>query len=318
MKVLRHLAQRPVRPAQDCVATIGNFDGLHRGHQQVLQQVQQQARAMGLPATVISFEPLPFEYFKPEQGIQRIYPLRDKVRRLRELGIERFACLSFNQYLATLSAEQFVHQVLLDNLQVRYLVVGDDFHFGYQRQGNFELLQRLGQAQDMQVVNTHTVQCQAQQRISSTRIRTCLQTGDLTSANQLLGSPYCLSGRVRHGNKLGRTLDFPTLNLRMPEHLALRQGVYAVQVHGLAATPLPGVGNLGSRPTVNGLQVRFEVHLFDFNQNVYGHHIGVEPRHFLRPEQRFDSLQALKQQISLDAEQARTWLSAHPAAQALS
>lgn len=306
MKLLRHFPSSSAH-AHGCVATIGNFDGLHLGHQHVLQHVREKAVVLKLPATVISFEPLPFEYFRPEQSA-RIYPLRDKFRRLHELQIEQFACLQFDKKLAQMAPEQFVDEILLRNLRVQYLVVGDDFRFGCQRRGDFELLKQMGAQHGMQVVNLDTFACDDNERISSTRIRDYLSRGELAQANALLGSNYRLSGRIRHGNKLGRTINFPTLNLRMPENLVLRNGVYAVKVHGLHAQPLPGVANLGTRPTVGGKETRLEVHLFEFQDQVYGRHVSVEPTHFIRAEQRFESFGLLREQIGRDAERARQLL----------
>ncbi|MEZ5534954.1 MAG: bifunctional riboflavin kinase/FAD synthetase [Thiolinea sp.] len=303
MKLLRHFSAHAGH-SRPCVATIGNFDGLHLGHQHVLRHVREKAAELQLPSTVISFEPLPFEYFRPEQAA-RIYPLRDKFRRLNESGIEQFACLSFDSKLAQMMPEQFVEKILLDHLQVRYLVVGDDFRFGYQRQGDFDLLRSMGDKHGMQVVNLQTFACKENERVSSTRIRNHLRQGELEQANALLGTNYQLSGRIRHGDKLGRTINYPTLNLRMPENLALRNGVYAVKVHGLKTEPLAGVANLGTRPTVNGKETRLEVHLFAFQDQVYGRYVRVEPTHFIRAEQRFASFELLREQIGRDTVKAQ-------------
>jgi riboflavin kinase/FMN adenylyltransferase len=200
-----------------------------------------------------------------------------------------------------------VEQILLSHLRVRYLVVGDDFRFGHQRQGDFDLLKHMGGQHGMQVVNLHTFACNDNERVSSTRIREHLCQGELEQANALLGADYQLSGRIRHGDKLGRTINYPTLNLRMPENLILRKGVYAVKVHGLKGReqPLTGVANLGTRPTVGGKETRLEVHLFEFQDEVYGQHIRVEPTHFIRAEQRFESFELLCEQIGRDAQQAQ-------------
>ncbi len=308
MKLIRrlHTAHPPLTESAGCVATIGNFDGMHHGHQQVIRQLQAKAAELGLPAVVISFEPLPAEYFRKPPPT-RISPLRDKVRQLNALGIEYFVCLTFQQALANMAAEAFVQRILLDALQVRYLVVGDDFRFGQGRQGDYALLKTMGQQQGMQVVDTPTFELGAA-RVSSTRVREALEQAELAMAQALLGQPYQLSGRIRHGDKRGRTMGFPTLNLRIPENVALRKGVYAVQVRGLGERPLAGVANLGTRPTVNGLGTRLEVHLFDFAEQVYQQHVCVEPVHFIRDEQRFASLDELKQQILKDAQQARSLL----------
>lgn len=299
MKLIRYVANH--HPA--CVATIGNFDGLHRGHQTLLQRVQNIAQQEQLAHTVISFEPLPNEYFPTPETPSRIYPLRDKIRLLKQLEVEQFACFNFKQ-IANLSAEDFIESILFQGLQVKHLIVGDDFRFGRGRTGDFQLLKTMGERVGVQVWDTHTI-THEESRISSTRIRTALESADLTQANALLGQPYQLSGRVRHGDKLGRTIDFPTLNLQTHPKLALKRGVYAVWVDGLAGERLSGVANLGKRPTVAGEALRFEVHLFNFDQQVYGKHILVEPIAFLRPEQKFAEFAALKQQIQQDAQQAK-------------
>lgn len=286
-----------------CVATIGNFDGVHLGHQCVFSHLQEKAGAHGLPATVISFEPLPSEYFLPNPPT-RIYPLRDKMRVLKSVGIDQFICIRFDARFAAMEAEDFVQGILLDQLKTRYLAVGDDFRFGRQRKGDFELLKRMGQSQGMEVLDTPTCE-QDNQRISSTRIRQALEAGDIQAANKLLGHNYSLSGRIRHGDKLGRTIGFPTLNMRLPDNLALRKGIYAVKVSGLSEQPLYGAANLGKRPTVNGTDMRLETHLFDFDQTVYGQYVCIEPLAFIRPEEKFDSIDTMQQQIQQDCNQIK-------------
>ena len=305
MKLLRH----PIICADDyqgCVATIGNFDGLHLAHQKIIRHVQEKAAELNLPGMVISFEPLPGEYFS-KASVARIYPLRDKAIRLRQLQVDYFSCLRFDAAFAGQEAEAFVEDTLLQQLQVRHLVVGDDFRFGRGRRGDYEMLRRLGKPKGMAVSDTATLLWEGQ-RVSSTLIRLFLQQGDLARANALLGKPYQLSGRVRHGDKRGRTIGFPTLNLRMPDKLALQAGVYAVKLLGLDGKRLNGVANLGKRPTVAGTEMRFEVHLFDFNQQVYGRYIQIEPVKFIRPEQKFASFAELQAQIAVDARQAQQFL----------
>lgn len=303
MKLIRRILPAPAHDP-GCVATIGNFDGLHKGHQAVIRHVGSQARTLGLPATVISFEPLPIEFFRNPPP-PRIYTLRDKLRLLETMQVARFVCLRFNHQLATMEAEAFVRHILLEGLKVRYLVVGDDFRFGRGRKGDYHLLQAMGEAAGMQVVDTPTL-LYADERVSSTRVRLALSTAELAQAAELLGKPYRISGRVRHGDKRGRTLGFPTLNMRVPQHIALRRGVYAVNVLGLGETIYQGVANLGTRPSVHGVENRLEVHLFDFAQQVYGQHICVEPVAFIRDEMTFASLDELKAQIAQDALHART------------
>lgn len=307
MKLLRYPDLSAVATS-GCVATIGNFDGLHTAHQHIIQHTRDQARTLGLPAVIISFEPLPGEYFS-RSSVARIYPLRDKVRYLQSLGVDYFACQRFDAAFAAQEAEAFVANTLFQQLRVRHLVVGDDFRFGRGRRGDYAMLQTLGAQHGMVVADTPTLFWQGK-RVSSTLIRGFLQGAELANAAELLGRPYQLSGRVRHGDKRGRTIDFPTLNLRMPDNLALQAGVYAVRVRGVAVQTLKGVANLGKRPTVGGTEMRLEVHLFDFAGDVYGQYIQVEPVNFIRPEQKFESFAALKTQIATDAEQARTLLSA--------
>lgn len=306
MKLLRHPDLSSV--TNGCVATIGNFDGLHTAHQQIIRHVQDKACDLNLPAVVISFEPLPGEYFS-RSSVARIYPLRDKAGYLDALAVDYFACLRFDAAFAAQEAEDFIHNTLLERLRVRHLVVGDDFRFGRGRRGDYEMLRTLGGLHGMEVSDTPTMLWDGE-RVSSTLIRAFLQGGELAKAAKLLGRPYQLSGRIRHGDKRGRTIGFPTLNLRMPDNLALQVGVYAVRVSGLSGQVLNGVANLGKRPTVGGTEMRLEVHVFDFTGDVYGQYIQVEPVNFIRPEQKFDSFEQLKGQIALDAEQAKTFLSA--------
>jgi len=286
-----------------CVASIGNFDGLHLGHRKIINQLKEKSTALNLPLTIISFEPLPSEYFMPEPPA-RIYPQRDKVRLLQSLGVDNFLCLKFDAAFAQQSPEDFVNKILIEKLGVKYFVVGDDFRFGHQRKGDFQLLKKIGDEKGMQVVDTPTCD-HDNKRISSTRIRTLLEAGNIQSANELLGTRYQLSGRVRHGDKRGRTIGFPTLNMKVLDHLAPARGVYAVRVSGLTDKPLNGVANLGARPTVNGTENRLETHLFDFEGDVYGKYICVELVEFLRAEQKFDDFGALKLQILNDAEHAQ-------------
>lgn len=291
---------------QACVATIGNFDGLHLGHRKIIGLLKERSKELNLPLTVISFEPLPSEYFLKDPPA-RIYPLRDKVRLLSTLGVDNFLCLQFNAALANMPPEKFVSEVLIKNLNVRHLAVGDDFRFGHKRMGDFTLLQKMGKHADMAVVSTATVVEQGE-RISSTKIRNVLARADIDKANKLLGQRYQLSGRIRQGDKRGRTIGFPTINMKLPGHIAPQKGVYAVRVHGVDQTVISGVANLGSRPTVSGTENRLETHLFNFEGDVYGKYICVELVKFIRPEYRFDSFDKLKQQILLDVTQAKVIL----------
>lgn len=309
MKLMRGL--NAIKPKKTgCVATIGNFDGLHLGHQKVINKLKLKAKSLNLPLTVISFEPLPMEFFLPEPP-PRIFPMRDKIRLLNNLGVDNYLSLKFDADFAATPPEEFIQNILLDKLNVKYLAVGDDFRFGHKRSGNFLLLKTMGDEANMEVADTPTCKS-GEQRISSTKIREYLQQGKINSANAILGHNYLLSGRVRHGDKRGRTIDFPTLNLRLLENIAPKRGVYAVRVQGLSEKHpeklFQGVANLGSRPTVNGTENRLETHLFDFtdgNYSAYGKHICVELVKFIRAEKQFDDFEDLKRQIIKDAEQAK-------------
>ena len=282
-----------------CVATIGNYDGLHLGHQAILQQLEVEATRHQLPKVVISFEPLPSEFFTGNKA-QRVYPFRDKARLLEKLGIDYFLCLRFDQTMARMPPTDFVERILFQSINVKSLMVGDDFCFGKDRQGDFNLLQSMGKSNGMQVHKTETFNDKTG-RISSTRIRQHLAKGELDIAIKLLGKPFCLSGRIRHGDKRGRTIGFPTANLRIQDNIAAVNGVYAVKVTGLNQETLMGVANLGNRPTVDGTETRLEVHIFDFDESVYGQHIVVELCEFMRPEKKFEDFAALTGQIHKDA-----------------
>lgn len=292
-----------------CVATIGNFDGVHLGHQAVLGQLAEKASELGLPTTLITFEPQPMEYFAPDRVPARLTRFREKILALQRYSVDRVCCLSFNDKLAKLSAEDFIEKVLVDKLGVKYLVVGDDFRFGANRCGTFEMLVEAGKKYGFQVVSMHTFEIDAE-RVSSTRIRAALEKGKMSSAEKLLGRRYRMSGRVAHGEKLGRELGFPTANIHLHRHASPIQGIFIVEVFGLDVEPLQGVASIGTRPTVNETKALLEVYLLDFNQDIYGRHIQVSFLKKLRDEEKFDSLDELKQQIQLDVEQAQAYFAA--------
>lgn len=295
-----------------CVATIGNFDGVHLGHQSVFRHLLDKGRELGLPATVVTFEPQPREFFQPEGAPARLTRLREKLLAMQDVGIERVVILEFNKRLAGMSAERFVQELLISGLGARFLSVGDDFRFGQNRQGDFTLLKQMGIQHGYAVENMNTYMLAAD-RVSSTRIRQLLTQGDLQAAAQCLGRPYRICGRVAHGDKRGRTIGFPTMNVNLHRIVSPLQGVYAVRVLGLDPAPLPGVANIGNRPTVaESLRYLLEVHLFDFNRSVYGTHVQVEFVRKLRDEKKFDSFDALRQQILDDSMAARTTLGLEP------
>lgn len=311
MRLIRGLHN--LRPAdRGCVATIGNFDGVHLGHRAVFQRLLARGRELGLPATVITFEPQPMEVFAPESAPARLTRLREKLGALRASDIERVMLLEFGPRLAAMPAPEFVQRLLIEGLGVRFLLVGDDFRFGRGRTGDFALLRDMGRVAEANgagfaVEDLHTITHGAE-RISSTRVREALARGDLEQARHLLGRPYCLEGRVVHGDKRGRSIGFPTANIALHRRVSPVRGVYAVRVKGLGSEPWPGVANIGTRPTVDGTSARLEVHLFDFDQSIYGRHLEVELVLRLRDEQRFESFEALRAQIQRDAETARAFL----------
>ena len=292
-----------------CVATIGNFDGVHLGHQAVLGQLAEKAAELGLPTVLITFEPQPMEYFVPDKVPARLTRFREKILALQRYSVDRVCCLSFNDKLAKLSAEDFIEQVLVEKLGVKYLVVGDDFRFGLNRAGTFETLVEAGKKYGFQVVSMHTFEIDAE-RVSSTRIRTALEKGDMSSAEKLLGRRYRMSGRVAHGEKLGRELGFPTANIHLHRHASPIQGIFVVEVFGLDQEPIQGVASVGTRPTVNETKALLEVFLLDFNQDIYGRHIQVSFLKKLRDEEKFDSLDELIKQIQLDVVKAQAYFAA--------
>ncbi|MFV8846189.1 bifunctional riboflavin kinase/FAD synthetase [Serratia fonticola] len=289
-----------------CVLTIGNFDGVHRGHKALLGQLKQEGRRLGLPVIVMIFEPQPLELFAADKAPARLTRLRDKAKYLAQAGVDYLLCVKFDLRFAAHTAQAFVAELLVEKLGVKFLMVGDDFRFGAGRQGDFPLLELAGQEFGFEVVSTPSFR-EGDLRISSTAIRNALRDDDLPLAETLLGHPYSISGRVVHGDELGRTIGFPTANLPLKRLVAPVKGVYAVDVYGLGPEPLPGVANIGTRPTVSGVRQQLEVHLLDVTMDLYGRHLDVVLRAKLRNEQRFASLDALKQQIANDVVTARTF-----------
>jgi len=287
-----------------CVATIGNFDGIHLGHQAVIGQLAEEAADRGLPSVLISFEPTPMEYFQPDRSPARLTRLREKLQVLRRFSIDKVLSLAFNKSLAQMPAEVFIKDILVDRLKIKYLVVGDDFRFGQNRLGDFGMLQQAGEQFGFQVVNMHTFTLEGE-RVSSTRIRKALEAGDLAAAERLLGRAYRMSGRVAHGEKLGRQLGFPTANIDLHRKVTPLQGIFVVEVFGLEGEPLPAVASLGTRPTINGKKILLEVYIFDFDQDIYGQHLQVSFLHKLRNEEKYTTLDALKVQIQKDVNDAK-------------
>ena len=310
MQIIRNIQN--LKPQHHgCVATIGNFDGVHLGHQAVLGQLAEKADELNLPLTVVTFEPQPQEYFRPEQSPPRLTRFREKVQALRRYAVDRVLVLRFNKQFSQQSPDDFVQNLLVNGLGVKYLVIGDDFRFGKDRAGDFAMLQAAGKNHGFEVVNMHTFMLD-DERVSSTRVREALGAGDLNAAEKLLGRIYRMSGRVAHGDKKGRTIGFPTANIHLHRINTPLRGVFAVELFGLEGEPLTGVANLGTRPTVGGMKTLLEVHLFDFEGDIYGKHVHVDFLRKLRDEQRFDSFDALKAKIQRDAQQARAFFATLP------
>ncbi|MFQ6370245.1 bifunctional riboflavin kinase/FAD synthetase [Shewanella sp. YIC-542] len=291
-----------------CVLTIGNFDGVHRGHAEVIGNLVKKARQLGLPATLMTFEPQPQELFAGQNAPARLSLLRDKIALLAELGVDRLLCVRFNKHFAQLPPEQFIESLLVNKLGVRYLVVGDDFRFGQQRRGNFDMLRDAGLHHGFAVVNTESFLV-GDQRVSSTMVREALSKGNLVLARRLLGHPCTLSGRVVHGQQLGRTLGFPTANILLKRQVVPVRGVFAVRLWWQGSEKYDGVANIGFRPTVKGQNCLLEVNLFDFSADIYGLRVDVELVAKIRDEKPFQSLDALQKQIMNDADEARALLS---------
>ncbi|WP_026350157.1 bifunctional riboflavin kinase/FAD synthetase [Bordetella sp. FB-8] len=304
-------------PRAPCALTIGNFDGVHRGHQAILACVSQQAQARGLVPAVMTFEPHPREYFaaiyqRPELAPTRISGLRDKLSALFQAGSEETFLQRFDARLAAMSANSFIEDLLVRDLNVRWLLVGEDFRFGHKRSGDIELLREAGLVHGFEVRTLADVADAHGHRISSSEVRTALAVGDLPRAQDLLGHPYRLSGHVVHGQKLGRTLGYPTLNLRVAPRCAARSGIYVVRVLGLDGKPLPGVASLGVRPTVeDGGRVLLEVHVLDGKPDAYGKLVQIEFLRHLRDEEKFPDLPALTAAIAEDARNARAYFAVH-------
>jgi riboflavin kinase/FMN adenylyltransferase len=299
-------AARALRPT---VVTIGNFDGVHRGHQALIGLARRHAQQLGLPLTVLTFEPTPRELFQPEQAPPRVTTLRTKLADLAALGVVQVWVQRFDQRFAAYSAQAFLDQLLWAGMDARAVVVGDDFRFGQGRRGDYALLQAEAARRGVLTDTLATVRSEGDLRCSSTAVRAALAAGDLAAAARLLGRAFALQGRVRRGLRLGRTLDMPTANLPLQHPLALRKGVYAVTLR-VGERVWPGVANYGVRPTLGGTPALLEVHCLQPPGDLYGAEVRVQFLQFLRDEARFDSLQALKAQMHQDREQAQALHSA--------
>lgn len=297
----------PEQAITSTILTIGNFDGLHRGHRALLDKLTTHARHAALPAAVLTFEPHPREYFAPYEAPARLTSLREKLNLLEGCGIDHVYVCRFNARLAALSAESFIENILVRGLSVRHLIIGDDFRFGKGRRGDYAMLQQAGIEHRFGVEAMHTIDWQGE-RVSSSAVREALEAGDIEHAARLLGRPYCIAGRVEHGEKVGRQLGFPTANVQLKRKRLPLAGIFAVTVAGVAERPQPGAASLGVRPTLGlGLKPMLEVHLLDFEGSIYGAHVTVNFLHKLRDEARYDSLDALKAQIAKDVDATRNY-----------
>lgn len=295
---MRWLAFNKARFDKGCAITIGNFDGVHLGHQAMLQELKRYAQAKELASVVVLFEPQPIEFFNKTKAPARLMTFRQKAEVLEELGMDAVVCLTFNERLAMMAPEQFVADILVRNIKAKYILVGQDFNFGYQRKGTTDTLKQLSRKYAYEMTE-YTLLASQSEKISSTSIRQALSTGQLALAEKLLGRPYQISGRVMHGAKRGRLIGVPTANIRL-KHMPLAvRGVFSVEV-SLGSTLYKGVANIGFRPTVDGKAPQLEVHLFDFSGDLYGKRITVLIKHKIRNEKKFESFEALTTQIQQD------------------
>jgi riboflavin kinase/FMN adenylyltransferase len=288
-----------------CVLTIGNFDGLHLGHRTVIKKLAERGESLDLPVVTMIFEPQPLEYFLGDNAPTRLMRLREKVIEFSKLPIDNLLIVRFNRYFANYGAEQFIDDILIKKLNVKHLVLGDDFHFGKARRGNFAMLKEKGRLYGFSVEDTGSYQV-AGLRISSTLIRDALGEGDLAQAEQLLGHCYSVCGRVAHGDKRGRTIGYPTANIRMFRKNTPVNGVFAVTMTGIDGLEIEGIANVGTRPTVDGgSKVILETHLFDFDKDIYGRYVEVHFKQKIRDEIRFQTLEQLKAQIKKDVAETK-------------
>ncbi len=313
MRLFRHHSEIPVE-ARGAVIALGNFDGLHLGHQKVVGEALRLAGELEAPCGVLTFEPHPRAYFQPDRPSFRLTPFRIKLRQLQAIGIDYLFLLSFDRAMAERSPESFIVEVLGQGLEPAHVVVGYDFVFGRARSGNAALLADLGRAAGFGVTSVAAAADAEGVIYSSTKVRERLGAGDPLGAAKLLGRPWEIEGRVETGDRRGRLLGFPTANLALGDYLQPALGVYAVKAgvdEGSGTRWLDGVANLGRRPTVGGTRVQLEVHLYDFSGDLYGRHLRVALIDFLRPERKFDGLEALKAQIAADSAEARIRLVAY-------
>ena len=311
MRLVRHIVDLPYAElANGSVVTIGAYDGLHLGHEQLLKRVLREARSSGRPAVVMSFEPTPKEFFSAASPPARLMRFREKYDALADHGIDVFFCPRFDLTMRSIPADAFIRRILVHGLNARHIVVGDDFHFARKREGNIEHLLRAGRALDYGIEKVPSVVVDGQ-RVSSTAIREALADGKVERATALLGRPYCMSGKVVEGRKVGRALGYATANVDLRRRQSAVQGIYAVRVHGLPHGLVDGVASVGTRPTFNLQKPLLEVHLFDFDEDIYGAYIHVEFISHIRAIEKFISVDELVAQMDKDADNARSALAKH-------
>lgn len=307
-----HRGLPPPSGAGPHVVTIGNFDGVHLGHQAILRELRAASARLGVPACVVTFEPHPREFFSPHAAPTRLTSLREKCELLERHGVARAQICRFDQSFARLSAAAFIERVLVAGLQARWVMIGEDFRFGARRGGDIGHLREAGRTAGFEVHAMPTVTSAPAEgmaaRVSSSALRELLSAGAVERAQTLLGRPYSISGRVMHGDKLGRTLGFPTANVQLRHNRPPLTGIYAVTVDGLGSAPLPAVASMGVRPTVTSSgEMRLEVFIFDFDRDIYGHHVRVDFLTRLRDEEKYDDLETLKARIAQDCADARAY-----------
>ncbi len=308
MRLVRHLADLPYPELENgSVVTIGAFDGLHLGHQQLLERVMHVAGDTGLTAVVMSFEPTPKEFFGADRPPARLMRFREKFDGLEASGIDLFYCPRFAASMRDIPAPDFIRRILVHGLNARYLVVGDDFHFARRREGTISQLNAVAGVLEYDVEQVPSVVVNGV-RVSSTAIRDALERGDMKVASKLLGRPYRMSGKIVKGNRVGRTLGYPTANVDLRRRQSAVMGIFAVRVHGLRGGPHDAVASVGSRPTFDGTKPILEVHIFDFDRDIYGEYIHVDFIAWLRAQVKFDVVEDLVAQMDVDADNAKSAL----------
>lgn len=289
-----------------CVITIGNFDGVHVGHKSLIEKLKKLSATLDTTSLVMTFEPQPLEYFNPDSCVPRLTRLREKFHHLAKTGVDAVLVSRFNSVFAKKSADMFLKEILVDRLKIKAILVGEDFRFGYKREGDIDLLKKMGERYGF-LVNIMPNVMLHEERVSSTSIRKALLNADQGYAEQLLGRPFTMMGRIVYGSQLGRQLGFPTANIYLHRKATPIKGIYIVRLYGISEKGLPGVANVGVRPTIGGTRILLEVYLFNFNQNIYGKYVTVEFCKKLREEVRFANLELLKNQMVLDANDASNY-----------